>query len=100
MRGMTTTAMPTTFTPIGDHLPVPTLDETPAAALRRIKAQAPEFREWFRGTGQLTAMATRSLVTLPYPRQFALWEASTSKLPYVWMTNRMFVVQWEQDGQT
>jgi hypothetical protein len=96
---MTTTALPTTFPSI-DHLPVPTLDETPAAALRRVKAQAPEFREWFRGTGQLTAVATRSLVTLPYPRQFALWEASTSRLPYVWMTNRMFVVQWEQDGQT
>ncbi len=97
---MTTTAMPTTFTPIGDRLPLPSLDETPAAALRRVKAQAPEFREWFRGTGQLTAMATRSLVTLPYPRQFALWEASTSRLKYVWMTNRMFLLQWQEDGRT
>lgn len=96
---MTTTALPT-FTPIDQHLPFPTLDETPAAALRRVKAQAPEFREWFRSTGTLTGFATRSLVTLPYPTKFALWEASTSKLPYVWMTNRMFVVQWEEEGRT
>ena len=97
---MTTAALPTTFTPIDEHLPVPTLDETPAAALRRVKAQAPEFREWFRQTGVLDAVATRSLVTLPYPRQFALWEASTSKVPYVWMTNRMFVVRWQAGGRT
>ena len=96
---MTTTALPT-FTPIEDRLPVPTLDETPAAALRRIKEQAPEFREWFRSTGVLTGLATRSLVTLPYPTKFALWEASTSRLPYIWMTNRMFVAQWQEDGRT
>jgi glyoxylase-like metal-dependent hydrolase (beta-lactamase superfamily II) len=97
---MTTTALPTGFTSIDDRLPLPTLDETPAAALRRVRAQAPEFREWFRTTGQLTGVATRSLVTLPYPREFALWEASTSRTKYVWMTNRMFVVQWQEDGRT
>lgn len=97
---MTTSTLPSTFTPIGDRLPFPTLEETPAAALRRIKTQAPEFKEWFQGTGVLGAVVTRSLVTLPYPRQFALWEASTSRLPYVWMTNQMFVVQWQEDGRT
>jgi glyoxylase-like metal-dependent hydrolase (beta-lactamase superfamily II) len=97
---MTTTTLAAPFTSIADHLPLPSLDETPAAALRRIKEQAPAFREWFRGTGVLDAVATRGLVTLPYPRQFALWEASTSRLPYVWMTNRMFVVQWTEDDRT
>jgi glyoxylase-like metal-dependent hydrolase (beta-lactamase superfamily II) len=97
---MTTTTMPATFTPIGDRLPLPSLDETPAAALRRIREQAPEFREWFRETGVLTGVATRGLVTLPYPRQFALWEACTARTKYVWMTNRMFVVRWEEGGRT
>ena len=97
---MTTTALPTGFTSIDDRLPLPSLDETPAAALRRIKAEAPAFREWFRTTGELTGVATRGLVTLPYPREFALWEACTARTKFVWMTNRMFVVQWEQDGRT
>lgn len=97
---MTLTTLPSGFTSLDDRLPLPTLDETPAAALRRIRNDTPKFAEWFRQSGELTAVATRGLVTLPYPRQFALWEASTSRTKYVWMTNRMFVVQWEQDGQT
>lgn len=97
---MTLTTLPTGFQSIDDRLPLPTLDEAPAAALRRIRAEAPAFAEWFRQTGVLTAVATRGLVTLPYPRQFALWEASTSRTRYVWMTNRMFVLQWEEDGRT
>jgi glyoxylase-like metal-dependent hydrolase (beta-lactamase superfamily II) len=97
---MTTTTLPTGFTSIDDRLPLPSLDETPAAALRRIRSEAPAFREWFRATGELSAVATRSLVTLPYPREFALWEACTARTKFVWMTNRMFVLQWQQDGRT
>jgi hypothetical protein len=97
---MTTTALPTGFTSIDDRLPLPTLDETPAAALRRIRSQAPEFREWFRSTGELTAVVSRSLVTLPYPREFALWEACTARTKFVWMTNRMFVLQWQDGART
>jgi glyoxylase-like metal-dependent hydrolase (beta-lactamase superfamily II) len=97
---MTTTTLPTGFTSIDDRLPLPSLEETPAAALRRIRSEAPAFREWFRATGELSAVATRSLVTLPYPREFALWEACTARTKFVWMTNRMFVLQWQQDGRT
>jgi glyoxylase-like metal-dependent hydrolase (beta-lactamase superfamily II) len=97
---MTTTTLPTTFERIDDRLPLPSLDETPAAALRRIKAEAPAFKEWFKTTGVLDAVATRSLVTLPYPREYALWEACTSRAKFVWMTNRCFVVQWTEDGRT
>jgi glyoxylase-like metal-dependent hydrolase (beta-lactamase superfamily II) len=74
------------------------MDETPAATLRRIRAEAVELREWFRGTGQVTLFASRDLVKLPYPTRYALWEASTTRLPYVWFTNRVFVIQW-YDGQ-
>ena len=97
---MATTVTPTTtFTPI-DAFDGPSLEETPAEQLRRIRARAPEFREWFRATGRVAAFAARPLVTLPYPRRYALWEACRSPVPYVWMTNRMFVIQWEEEGRT
>ncbi|HEX2196821.1 MAG TPA: hypothetical protein VHJ76_07835 [Actinomycetota bacterium] len=80
-----------------DHFEAANLDETPAAQLRRIREQAPRFKEWFRSTGTVDFFAGRSLVTLPYPRRFALWEACSVPVPYVWMTNRMFVVQWEEE---
>lgn len=83
-----------------DTFGAPTLDITPAEELRRIRAAAPGFKEWFRSTGQATAFASRSLVTLPYPRRFGLWEACSLPVPYVWMTNRMFVVQWQEEGRT
>jgi len=84
-----------------EHFEEPSLGITPAEQLRRIREQAPRFREWLRGTGTVSAFAARSLVTLPYPKRFGLWEACSLPLPYMWMTNRMFVVQWrDQDGRT
>jgi hypothetical protein len=81
-----------------EHFDEPSLDVTPAEQLRRIREQAPRFREWLRRTGTVSAFAARSLVTLPYPKRFGLWEACSLPLPYVWMTNRMFVVQWRDEG--
>lgn len=78
----------------------PTLEATPAEQLRSIRRSAPRFKEWFRNTGRATAFFSRSLVTLPYPRRFALWEACSRPVPYVWMTNRMFVVQWHEGDKT
>ncbi len=95
---MTTSAARAEFTSI-DHFDGPTLDITPAAQLRAIREQAPEFKQWFRATGQATAFAARSLITAPYPTKYALYEACSSKAPYVWFVNRLFVVQWkEADG--
>lgn len=85
------------FTPI-EHFDPPGLSVTPAESLERIRVQAPQFRDWFRTTGTVSAFAARSLVTLPYPRRFGLWEACRVPVPYVWMTNRLFVIQW-RDGE-
>ena len=83
-----------------EHFDGPDLATTPAAQLRRIRAQAPMFADWFRATGTVELFAARSLVTLPYPRRFALWDACTAPVPYVWMTNRMFVIRWrDEDGR-
>ena len=83
-----------------DFFSSPSIESTPAAQLRTIRAVAGEFKEWFRSTGTVTGFASRSLVTLPYPRRFGLWEACSVPVPYVWMTNRMFVVQWDEAGET
>jgi hypothetical protein len=83
-----------------DHFDPPGLQRTPAEALERIRVQAPEFQEWFRTTGTVSAFAARSLVTLPYPRRFGLWEACSLPVPYVWMTNRLFVIQWREGEGT
>jgi glyoxylase-like metal-dependent hydrolase (beta-lactamase superfamily II) len=83
-----------------EHFDRVDLETTPAAQLRAIRAQAPMFVDWFRASGTVDAFAARSLVTLPYPRRFALWDACTSPVPYVWMTNRMFVIRWRDDGRT
>jgi hypothetical protein len=83
-----------------EHFDPPGLRITPAEQLERIRARAPEFKAWLRATGVVDRFAARSLVTLPYPTRWALWEAcSTRALPYVWMTNRMFVIQWHADGR-
>ena len=103
---MTTTLVPeasrpaTATIPI-DHFDGPGLTTTPAAQLARIREQAPAFRAWFAATGRVDCLAARSLVTLPYPTRWALWEACSLRgLPYVWMTNRMFVVQWREGRRT
>jgi hypothetical protein len=97
---MSTAASTQTLTPI-EHFAFPDLDSTPAAQLRRIRAEAPMFKDWFRATGTVDSFVARSLVTLPYPRRFALWDACTSPVPYVWMTNRMFVIRWrDEEGRT
>ena len=62
---MSTATATRTFTPI-EHFEFPDLESTPAAQLRRIRAQAPMFRDWFRATGAVDAFAARSLVTFPY----------------------------------
>ena len=83
-----------------NHFDGPSLEETPAEQSRRIRERAPLFQEWFRATGQVDFFASRSLVTLPYPKRFGLWEACSVPVPYVWMTNRMFLVQWQENGTT
>ena len=83
-----------------EHFDPPGLAITPGEQLERIREQAPAFREWFRATGRVDCFAARSLVTLPYPTRWALWEAcSLRALPYVWMTNRMFVVRWRESDR-
>lgn len=97
---MTTTVLPTRpLTPL-EHFSPLSLEETPAAALRRLRAETAAFKAWFARQGRVDLLAARSLITLPYPRTYALWEACSLPVPYVWMTNRLMVVQWQEQGRT
>ena len=99
-RPLTTLAPPTPSVRPIDVLAAASLDATPAAQLRGIRQTTGEFKDWFRRTGTVDLFAARSLVTLPYPRRYALWEACSIPVPFVWMTNRLFVVQWREGGRT
>jgi hypothetical protein len=48
-------------------------------------------------SGTPAGVATRDLVTLPYPTAFAFGRAARTPSPFVWLTHRMLVVQWH-DG--
>lgn len=82
-----------------DHFTAVDLATPPARQLERLRDETEVFKAWFVERGTVDGFATRSLVTLPYPRRYALWEACRVPVPYVWMTNRLFVIQWQQDGR-
>lgn len=73
----------------------------PVAGLRleRLRRAAVEAREAFVAAGPVAAVATCDLVTFPYPSLFAFSGGALSPAPYVMMTNRMQVVQFEEEGQ-
>lgn len=96
---MTVASLPAQPTAIEIFDP-PSLDVSPAEQLRRIKTQAPEFKKFLHDSGTATAFVSRSLIKVPYPTRFALWDASRYKHPYIWFVNRMFVVQWKDNGRT
>lgn len=89
----------TPFAPITAFAP-PDLATPPAVALDAIRQATPAFKDWFRATGTVDLFAARSLVTLPYPRRYALWEACSLPVPYVWMTNRVMVIRWTEGTRT
>jgi hypothetical protein len=75
-------------------------DENPGRQLERIREAVPRFKEWFKGTGKAEAFHSFDLITLPYPTKYGLWRAGLSPSPYLWFTNRMFIVQWKAEGRT
>ncbi len=55
---------------------------------------APAFQQWFRSHGTCHAVDTCDLVATPFPRDYALWRAASSPVPFVRIFNRMMVVQF------
>lgn len=67
--------------------------------LKRLRAAASVVREQLLADGPVAAVETCRLVTFPYPAPFAFNGFARSRLPFVMMTNRMQVLQFEQEGR-
>lgn len=74
-------------------------EHQPAERLRKLRKGAAQARETLLAEGPVSALATCTLVTFPYPTVFAFSGAARSVAPYIMMTNRMQVVQFESDGR-
>ena len=72
----------------------------PGERLRALRAAAPRVREALLASGPPTAVATFPLLTLPYPAEYAFSGAATSPAPYIQVTHRVTVVQFQDwEGQ-
>jgi hypothetical protein len=72
----------------------------PGEELRLIRKAAPAFRDWFSATGKPDYAETFDLASLPYPTRFGTFGAAYSPLPFLCITNRVFVVRWRaEDGK-
>ena len=72
----------------------------PGATLAAIREAAPDLKAEIRRSGVPDGVATCDLITLPYPTKFGLWRSGSSPAPFLWITNRMLVVQWQEQGRT
>lgn len=70
-----------------------------AERLRKLRRAALATREALLADGPVLACHTRRLVTFPYPTAFAFSSGALSPAPFVMMTNRMQVVQFEHEGR-
>lgn len=73
----------------------------PGAELAALTEAAPDLKRDIVASGRPTGVTTCDLITLPYPVDFGLWRAARSPSPFLWIMNRMLVVQWDDpDGRT
>lgn len=72
----------------------------PGVELAALREAVPDIRGELIDSGTPVAVTTCDLITLPYPTEFGLWRAANVHSPYLWITNRMLVIQWEDaDGE-
>src|SRR5262245_41743032 len=68
--------------------------------LTQVRKMAPRLRERIIESGQVACVRTYPLAQLPYPTAFGLAGALRWSLPYLIMTNRCNLVQFETlDGE-
>lgn len=84
---------------------IPHFDEAhkvrnPGLQLKMMKEAIPSFKKWFKQTGKASAFHSCDLILAPYPTKSGLFRAGSSPTPFIWFTNRMFIVQWEAEGRT
>ena len=70
-----------------------------AERLRRLRRAALATREALLADGPVLSVSTHKLVTFPYPTRYAFAGGGLSPAPFVMMTNRMQIVQFEHEGR-
>ena len=77
-----------------------TIGATAGARLARLRAAAPQLAADIVASGQPSGVTTGDLSLRGHPAEAALDGAPRSPAPVVWLTHRMLVVQWDDDGHT
>lgn len=80
-------------------LPEAWAEHHPAERLRKLRRAATITRERLIERGPALSCTTHRLVTFPYPTVYAFSSGALSPAPYVMMTNRMQIVQFEHEGR-
>lgn len=80
--------------------PIPELDEARSVwprgkRLAALREGAEAFKARFKAQGEVLGVRSVDLVTAPYPTGFAFHNAVPLPVPYIFITNRMVVVQYE-----
>ncbi len=91
--------MTTAFSPLAGGLTEAWREPLPAERLRKLRRAAEATRERLMSGGPALSSSTHRLVTFPYPTRYAFNGGALSPAPYVMMTNRMHIVQFEHEGQ-
>jgi hypothetical protein len=87
------------FEPLAGGLREAWGERWPAERLRRLRHAAQTTRERLVSEGAVASCTTHRLVTFPYPTTYAFSSGALSPAPFVMMTNRMQIVQFEQAGR-
>jgi hypothetical protein len=91
--------MHTPFEPLPGGLREAWAERVPAERLRKLRRASQVTRERLLEGGPVRSCSTHKLVTFPYPTGYAFLGGALSPAPYVMMTNRMHIVQFEHDGR-
>lgn len=70
-----------------------------AERLRKLRVAAAVTRAKLIDGGPVASVSTHKLVTFPYPTKYAFAGGGLSPAPFVMMTNRMQIVQFEHEGR-
>ncbi|MCA3012725.1 MAG: hypothetical protein INH41_10055 [Myxococcaceae bacterium] len=87
----------TTFSPLAGGLREAWTEPLPAERLRKLRRAALATRARLLEGGRVASCSTHKLVTFPYPTRYAFSGGALSPMPFVMMTNRMQIVQFEHE---
>lgn len=91
--------MPDQFNPLAGGLREAWKEPGAGERLRKLRRAALSTREHLIDAGPVLSCTTHKLVTFPYPTRYAFAGGGLSPAPFVMMTNRMQIVQFEHEGR-